>query len=148
MREADRLAGLQEDVELVFETGIVLVQPVLEGSALNQFQHEIGCARLGLAAVVEARDAGVSERGQGLALDREAPDQCVREKARLDQLDRHFAFEIAGVAPRAVHRAHAAAAYQSGDPVRADPFGRFLADLGADRRTARRQDQAALGAQQ
>jgi hypothetical protein len=77
--------------------------------AFDELHHEIRLPALRRAAVDEARDVGVLERGESLTLAAEAPQDLVGVHAALDDLERDALHEFTVGARREVDDAHAAA---------------------------------------
>src|SRR5690606_2575104 len=117
VRGLERAAGLLEHVEALVDRQ--LAQPGqhrVQRLALHQFHHQIGgLARarvVGLAVVVDARDAGVVQLGRGLGLGAEPlPEGRVGGEFGLEDLDRHPA--VQSCVPRFPDLPHAAAGGQA-----------------------------------
>ena len=90
-----------------------------DGRALDELHHEVALA-LGHAAIVQAHDVRMIERGQDLPLLDEAALRFGREDPATGHLQRHRPVDLAIGAHGAVHRPHAAASELLEQAIRTD----------------------------
>jgi len=112
--DAERLADLADDAE-----DLAAVHGLGEGAdalAAHELHHEVGAALLGVAHVVDLRDAGVVERGGGAGFALEAGARhLVPGALGREHLHRDGAAEL--LVPGRVDDAHAALADLLGEDV-------------------------------
>ena len=105
-----------------------LVAVAVDALPVHMFEREVGLAVGRDAGVVQARDVRVVERGQDLALARDARGQIAAERAER-QLQRDAALHQPIGALGEPHRAHAADTELTHQPVRADRITRRMRAL-------------------
>ena len=100
----DRATDLDEQVQPVFGTEVVLVAVFGNGDALNQFHDEVRPAGLGGAGVEDLGNIRVVHHGQGLSFGLETGDDLPSVHAQLDDLQRHLAADGLGLLGHIDHR--------------------------------------------
>ncbi len=120
VRVLDGAQHLAEERHARVDREPVRVAPVGDRRALDELHREPGLAVRRDARVVEARDVRVGERGEDLALAREALGDRARPCAEVRELERHRPREAAVRALGEPHRPHAALAQRRHEPPGAD----------------------------
>ena len=128
MRVLQRGRNLEDETHAVAHRELARVGR--ERHAVDQLHHQVRQAIVGRAAIEQADDAAVIERGEQLALVAQPGDQQRRCRDRPQDLDRDIADVLGVIARGAVDGAHPALADHRYKPVRSDP----RADVAVDHR--------------
>ena len=123
VREGHRFGHLQQQGQTLRGPDLALAAVVVDGQSLDVLQRHVR-PPLGIQpGVVQTCDVRVFERGEDLALAREALGQA-RRPAQVGQFERHLALELTVGALGEPDVAHAAAADFAQQPVRPDQAAR------------------------
>ncbi len=129
--EVHRIADLAEQLQARVQAQAFFAREAEDVEAADVFHGHVGPAVGRQAAVDQAGDAGVFERGQDAAFVAEVGHRAGRLGP--DQLQRHLLVEVGAVPVRQVDLAHAAAADQFFDAEVADQFVRIQRAVGHGR---------------
>jgi hypothetical protein len=113
-------ADLDEQAQPIVDRHAPLGAVHVDRRAFDVLHHEVRRAVLARAAVEHTRDVRVLELREQAALAAETLQHLRAVEPGAQQLERRALFEVAALAPREVHRAHAAAAQPAFDAPRAD----------------------------
>jgi hypothetical protein len=121
VRVSDRGADTLEQLQALGDRQVPSIAVLVDRLALDELHDEVGQAVVGRPSVEQARDVGVIESGQDLALAAESLDDVVRVQPAPEDLDRDTLLERV-VGPRGqINASHPSATDLAQDAVGANP---------------------------
>ena len=120
MRVLDGIAELEEESEPRVDREIVFAAVVVDRRSFDVLHDQVRNAAGGRAAVEQAGDVGMLERGQNLPLLPEALQQRLAAGAAANEFDGDTLFEFGILARRQKDGAHAAVPELADDAIRSD----------------------------